>query len=82
MTRRAMSARPYPSALIRAHGYQIVKQRAAEGDREAQWSLGYKSLLEAGDMGTAMHVGMVDVGRSPMGDVGLELCTAQFPVAH
>jgi hypothetical protein len=25
------------------------------------------------DMGTAMHVGMVDVGRSPMGDVGLEL---------
>ena len=62
--------------LFRALGAELVKQRAGEGDREAQWSLGCELMREAGTgvMGAA--------GRSPKADVGLALRTAQFPVAH
>jgi hypothetical protein len=51
-----------------------VKQRAAKGEAEAQYSQAF--LLVEGDvslLGTS--------GRSPMADVGLKLCNAQFPVA-
>jgi hypothetical protein len=37
----------YPSALIEAMGVVVVRQKAAEGDREAQWSLGMRLLSEA-----------------------------------
>jgi hypothetical protein len=66
-----------PLVLFRALGPEIVKKRAAEGDREAQFSEGYRLLSAAGVAG--MPPG---VARSPQEDVGLALCTAQFPVAH
>jgi len=76
LTWRVTSAWPDPSALIRALGAGVVKQRAAEGEGEAQFSQGCGLVSEAdGDGGFAS-------GRSPMADVGLALCTAQFPVAH
>jgi len=40
MTRRVMSAWPDPSALLRALGDEVVKQRAAKGEGEAQYSQG------------------------------------------
>ena len=64
--------------LIRALGARIVKQRAGEGDREARFSQGCSLLAEAS--GSGAELGAVD--RSPKADVGLALCTAQFPVAH
>ena len=66
-----------PAALRRALGAQNVKRMAGEGDREAQWSQGHRLLSEAGAAGTPMGL-----TRSTQADVGLALCTAQFPVAH
>jgi len=80
MTWRAISAWPDPSALCEALGVVVVRQRAAEGDREAQFSLGYVLVDEADEDAGATHLGAS--GRSPKADVGLALCTAQFPVAH
>ena len=55
-----------------------MKQRAAKGDGEAQFSQGYMLVSEAdadgGPLGSS--------GRSPDADVGLPLCIAQFPVAR
>jgi len=77
-TWRAISAWPDPSALFRALGAEVVKQRAAQGEGEAQFSLGCLLVHEAdgrvGSMGAS--------GRSPLADVGLALSTYMFRVAH
>jgi len=80
VTRRAISAWPDPSALFDALGAVIVSQRAAEGDREAQFSQGYGLMCEADIAAGATSLGAA--GRSPKADVGLAHCTAHFPVAH
>jgi hypothetical protein len=65
-----------PWVLIRAVGAEIVRQRARAGDREAQFSQGYKLVSDADEgVGTMLGEG----GRSPKADVGFALCTAQFP---
>jgi hypothetical protein len=67
MTRRAISAWPYPMFLYEAIGDELVKQKAAEGQREAQWSLGYR-LSEGsgcGSLGAADRPPQVDVGFAP-----------------
>ena len=43
-----------PNAL-RALGVDVVKQKAAAGDREAQWSLGYSLMCEDGVVGKGLH---------------------------
>ena len=69
-----------PTVLTRALGTpEIVRQRAAAGDREAQFSLGYYLMLVA-DGGAGRPLGVA--GRSPKADVRLAICTAQFPVAY
>jgi len=75
-----MSAWPDPSALIRALGAEVVKQRAATGDGEAQFSQGCR-LVSASDGNGSLKGAS---GRSPKADVGLALVTAlqSFPVAH
>jgi hypothetical protein len=55
----------------------MVKQRAHAGDREALFSFGDWIVNDAESDG--MDLGTT---RSPKIDVGLEHCTAQFPVAH
>ena len=73
MTWRAISAWPNPSVLVEALGAEVVKQRAAEGEGEAQFSQGFMLVSEAdGDVGLLLGVS----GRSPMADVGFALCTA------
>jgi len=79
LTWRAISAWPDPSVLLDALGAEAVKQRAATGDGAAQFSLGILLVSEA-DGGEGTPLG--GSGRSPKADVGLALCTAQFPVAH
>jgi hypothetical protein len=65
-----------PTMLFRGLGDEIVEQRAGAGDGEAQFSLGWSLVNEAdGGAGTKLGEG----GRSPKADVGLALCTAQFP---
>ena len=51
MKRRAISAWPHSSALLYALGAEIVERKAAEGDREAQWSQGYRLVndVEGGE---------------------------------
>jgi len=63
------------AALFRAHGDEIVNQRAGAGDREAQFSLGYRLVAETEVVGTLIG----SAGRSPKADVGFALCPAQFP---
>ena len=77
---RAISAWPDPSALLRAVGTEVVKQRAAKGEGEAQFSQGCLLVNEA-DRGAGIGT-LGGSGRSPQADVGLEHYTAQFPVAH
>jgi len=78
LTWRVISAWPDPLALVDALGAEVVKQRAAKGEGEAQFSQGCMLVFEAdGDAGL-LGAG----GRSPKADVGLALCTPQFPVAH
>ena len=68
-----------PNDMLRALGRQTLLKRAAEGDGEAQYSLGFRSMGEAaGVAGTPIGTG----GRSPEADVGCALCSAHFPVAH
>jgi len=51
---------------------------ADEGDRAAQYSLGCRVVSRAdGNVGS-----LGASGRSPLADVGLAPCIAQFPVAH
>jgi hypothetical protein len=63
------------AALFRAVGDDVVKQRAGAGDREAQFSLGYRLVAETEVAGTLMGA----AGRSPQADVRLARCTAYFP---
>ena len=63
-----------PRVLVRALGAEIVRQRAGAGDREAQWSQGYKLVREAGVPGTPLGA----AGRSPKADVGLHLALRSF----
>jgi TPR repeat protein len=58
-----------PYVLLRALDPQIVKQRAAAGDRDAQYSLGCVLVGEAGGVGVSLGAG----GRSPKSDEGLAL---------
>lgn len=44
-----------------------MKQRAAKGDGEAQFSLGYRLASEV-EVGAGRHLGMA--GKSPNADVG------------
>ena len=78
MTWRAISAWPDPSALIRALGAEVVKQKAAKGEGEAQFSRGCMLVSEAD--GNAGLLGAS--GRSPMADVGLVLSTYALRAAH
>jgi hypothetical protein len=78
MTRRAIFAWPGPAALFQAIGAANVQRRAAEGDGEALWSLGYKLVCDAGEEGTNLGA----AGRSPEMDVGLALSNTRFQVAH
>jgi hypothetical protein len=77
-----------PAALIRALGAEVVKKRAAKGEAEAQFSQGCQLVVAAdGAAGTTMgatgrSTAMGANGRSPKGDIGLELCTEQLPVSH
>ena len=70
-----------PGVLFRAHGDEIsVKQRVSAGDREAQFSLGYKLVSEADLAAGATTLGAA--GRSPKADVGLAVCCHGFPASH
>jgi TPR repeat protein len=57
------------AALFDALGPQMVKQRADAGDREAQYSLEYVLVAEAGGVGELLGAG----GRSPQSDEGVAL---------
>jgi hypothetical protein len=72
LTWRAISAWPDPSALLDAVGLEVVKQRAAQGDGEAQFSQGCLLVHEA-DGSTGL---LGASGRSPKSDVGLAFLTA------
>jgi TPR repeat protein len=57
------------NALFDALGPQMVKQRAAAGDRDAQYSLGYMLVSAAEDVDVPLGAG----GRSPQSDEGMAL---------
>jgi hypothetical protein len=65
-------------ALIVALGFEVVKQRAAKGEGEAQFSQG--CLLVSRADGNVGFRGAS--GRSPMADVGLAVSTYVFRVVH
>ena len=68
MTWRAVSAWPDPSALIRALGAEVVKQKADEGDMAAQYSQGFRLL---GDVAGGDGAGLSGAaGRSAKAEVG------------
>jgi hypothetical protein len=73
MTRRAISTWPAPSVLFEVLGAANVQRKAADGDREAQLSLGYRLVSEA-DAGAGRPLG--SGGRSPKADVGFSHGTA------
>ena len=58
-----------PVALLRALDPQMLKQRAAAGDRDAQYSLGYMLVSAAEDVDVPLGAG----GRSPQSDEGMAL---------
>jgi len=71
-----------PTLLFHSIGAAILKQRAGEGDREAQFSQGYRLVASEADM-AAGAVTFGASGRSPRTDVGLlALCIDNFPNAH
>ena len=71
----AISAWPDPSALVDALGAEVVKQRAAKGEGEAQFSQGCMLVSGAdGDVGGALGTS----GRSPKADVGLASAPHSF----
>jgi len=65
---------PDPVLLFDAVGAEVVKQGAGAGDREAQFSQGYRLLCEAGGAST-----LLGAASGPKADVGFALRTAQFP---
>jgi hypothetical protein len=60
-----------PYVLFEAVGAEIVNRRAADGDRDGQYSQGFKLVSDAEDAGSELGA----AGRSPKADVGLPLCT-------
>ena len=64
--------------LVHALGLDLLKQRAGVGDGEAQFSLGSWLMSEAG-RAAGMPTWDTTGGRSPQGDVGFALRTAQCP---
>jgi len=68
-----------PRSLFQAQSLNVVKQRASAGDREAQFSQGYKLVSDADIAAGATTLGAA--GISPSADVGFAPCTAH-PVAH
>ena len=60
-----------PEVLFEALGDENVIQRARAGDREAQWSLGFRLVEEADGDGGLLGAS----GRSPTADVGLAIST-------
>jgi hypothetical protein len=77
-TWRVISAWPDPLALFEALGAAVVKQRAAAGEGEAQFSQGWLLVFAADGFAGLLGVG----GRSPKADVGLAPSTYKFRVAH
>jgi len=63
-----------PHVTLRALGVEIVKQKADDGDREAQYSLGFRFASEVGE--GAGELGMAN--RSPKAEAGLTLCADTF----
>jgi hypothetical protein len=57
-----------------------VKQRASAGDREAQFSQGYKLLRVADEAEWSTILGAS--GRTPEAEAGFALGTARFLVSH
>jgi len=52
-----------PNVLLRALGAEMVKQRAGEGDREAQYSLGAWCMSTKADVGLALRTAQFPVVR-------------------
>ena len=69
MTWRSMSTWPAPWVLFRALGAEIVKQKADEGDRAAQYTHGCRLIREVAGADGASLSGAA--GRSPQVEVGL-----------
>jgi hypothetical protein len=69
--------------LLEALGSEVVRQLAGEGNRTAQFSLGYKLMSEA-EFDAGATGGLGASGRSPKADVGLSmpLYIDTFPAAH
>ena len=67
-----------PDVLRRALGSRLLKQRAGDGDRQAQFSLGYRLVIGAGTAGTPVGT----AGSSPKEEVGLAPRATQFTFAH
>jgi hypothetical protein len=63
-----------PNVLRRALGVETLRQRAGQGDREAEWSMGYHLVATAGGVGAPLG----SAGRSPKADVGLALAPHSF----
>ena len=78
MTWRAIPDWPDPSVLLRALGAEIVQQRAANGEGEAQFSQGCLLVSEADGNAGSFGLG----GRSPLADVGFALSTYMSRIAH
>lgn len=58
-----------PNLLFGAFDYEDVKQKAGEGDRGAQYSLGCRLTLTDGEAGTPLRAGDIP----PTANVGLDL---------
>jgi hypothetical protein len=69
-----------PTFLFRAVGVETVELRAGAGDREAQFSLGYKIVREADGGGAGTKTGAS--GRSPKADVGFAHAPHSHPVSR
>jgi len=68
-----------PLVLYRALGGETLKQKARQGDMEAQWSLGFIYVSQSDD--NARAAGQPMGGRSALTDVGLAP-HHNFTVAH
>ena len=69
-----------PAELFREHGDRIVKRRVVAGDREAQFSLGYRLVSEEDVAADAGATTLGASGRSPKADVGSHVIPHSFPV--
>jgi len=69
----------HPKAMFEALGARVVRRKAGEGDREAQFSLGCQ-LMHAAE--GAADTPLDAAGRSVMADAGLASRFALFTVAY